>query len=153
MPVATCVVRLSEVAPDGTSALVATGVLNLTHRLSDTDPSPMPTGGRAAERSGSRCARRGYRFAAGHRIRLTVLDVATGRSLWPSPFPGELRVHHGVADAVAARPARAARRRPRRLRAAGLPDLERRPHCARSGSSEEDPPEWRIEEDVHRRAP
>ena len=33
MPVATCVVRLSEVTPDGASSLVATGVLNLTHRL------------------------------------------------------------------------------------------------------------------------
>ena len=43
MPVATCVVRLSEVAPDGTSSHVATGALNLTHRLSDTDPAPMPT--------------------------------------------------------------------------------------------------------------
>ena len=38
MPVATCVVRVSEVTPDGVSSLVATGVLNLTHRRSDTDP-------------------------------------------------------------------------------------------------------------------
>ena len=40
MPVATCVVRLSEVSPEGVSALVSTGVLNLTHRRSDTDPEP-----------------------------------------------------------------------------------------------------------------
>src|SRR5690606_7294924 len=38
MPVAFAVVRLSDVAPDGTSAHVATGVLNLTHRRSHTDP-------------------------------------------------------------------------------------------------------------------
>ena len=61
MPVATCVVRLSEVSPDGASALVATGVLNLTHRHSDTDPEPMP------RRSG-RAARGGAHPAARHRV-------------------------------------------------------------------------------------
>ena len=38
MPVATVVVRLSDVAPDGTAAQVAAGVLNLTHRDSHACP-------------------------------------------------------------------------------------------------------------------
>ena len=92
MPVATCVVRLSEVAPDGTSALVATGVLNLTHRDSDTDPSPMPPEQAVEVRVPLRAT--GYRFSPGHRIRLTVLS-GYWPVLWPSPQPGELRVHWG----------------------------------------------------------
>ena len=146
MPVATCVARLSEVAPDGTSSLVATGVLNLTHRLSDTDPSPMPTRGLATEEVRIALRTTGYRFSPGHRIRLAVL-TSLWPVLWPSPIPGELRVHHGGAT-------------PSRLVLPVLPDdvATPDPPAFRSeqvvmrevGSSEEDPPEWRIEEDVLR---
>jgi hypothetical protein len=146
MPVATCAVRLSEVVPDGTSALVATGVLNLTHRLSDTDPSPMPTRGLATETVRIPLRTTGYRFPAGARLRLTVL-TSLWPVLWPSPLPGELRVHAGPAS-------------PSRLELPVLPDtapaLEPPAFLAEPvvmrevGSSEEDPPEWRIEEDVIR---
>ena len=47
-PVATLSVRLSDVAPDGSVALVSAGVLNLTHRRSHTRP------GAAAARASSR---------------------------------------------------------------------------------------------------
>ena len=150
MPIATCVVRLSEVDElTGTSALVATGVLNLTHRLSDIDPAPMPTRHHATEEVRIPLRTTGYRFRAGNRIRLTVL-TSYWPVLWPSPLPGELRVHHGPSA-------------PSRLvlpvLADGAPTLEppafrldlagpRR----RSASDEEDPPEWRIEEDVIRGA-
>ncbi len=146
MPVATCVVRLSEVAPDGTSALVATGVLNLTHRLSDTDPSPMPTRGLATETVRIPLRTTGYRLPAGARLRLTVL-TSLWPVLWPSPLPGELRVHVGPGS-------------PSRLELPVLPDTEPtvEPPAFRTepvvlrdvGSSVEDPPEWRIEEDVIR---
>ena len=43
MPIATIVVRLSDVAPDGTAAQVSAGVLNLTHR----DAHDAPSGSRA----------------------------------------------------------------------------------------------------------
>jgi putative CocE/NonD family hydrolase len=144
MPVATCVVRLSEVAPDGTSSLVATGVLNLTHRLSDTDPSPMPTRGLATEVVRVPLRTTGYRFTAGSRLRLTVL-TSLWPVLWPSPMPGELRVHVGPAA-------------PSRLELPVLPDaaptleppaFRTAPVVMREvGSSVEDPPEWRVEEDV-----
>ena len=144
MPIATCVVRLSEVAPDGTSSLVAQGVLNLTHRLSDTDPSPMPTRGLGTEEVRIPLRTTGYRFSPGHRIRLTVL-TSLWPVLWPSPLPGELRVHHGGAT-------------PSRLELPVLPDdvatldppaFRTDPVVMREvGSSEEDPPAWRIEEEV-----
>ncbi len=43
-PIATAVVRLSDVAPDGTSAQVTAGILNLTHRESHASPSPLEPG-------------------------------------------------------------------------------------------------------------
>ncbi len=142
MPVATCVVRLSEVdATTGASFLVATGVLNLTHRAGDSDPSPMPdtpTQVRIPIRTS------GYRFTPGHRIRLTVL-TSYWPVLWPSPASGELRVHVGGHT-------------PSRLELpvlgtgvadADVPAFRTQPVAMREvGTSEEDEPEWRIEEDV-----
>ena len=146
MPIATCVVRLSEVSPSGVSSLVATGVLNLTHRLSDTDPSPMPTRGLATEEVRVPLRTTGYRFSPGQRIRLTVL-TSSWPALWPSPLRGELRVHRGPAA-------------PSRLILPVLPDdaatlpvppLRTEPVVLRDvGTCEEDAPEWRIEEDVIR---
>ena len=146
MPIATCVVRLSDVAPDGSSALVAQGVLNLTHRLSDTDPSPMPTRGLATEAVRIPLRTSGYRFAPGHRLRVAVL-TSLWPVLWPSPLPGELRVHHGPLA-------------PSRLLLPVLPDgvatldvpaFRLDPAGEREvGAYREDPSEWRIEEDVLR---
>jgi putative CocE/NonD family hydrolase len=142
MPVATAVVRLSEVdAMTGVSSLVATGVLNLTHRDSDSDPSPVPD---APVEVRVPLRTSGYRFTAGNLIRLTVL-TSYWPVLWPSPFPGELRVHLGGAS-------------PSRLELPVLPDavvdasvpaFRADPSPMREvGTSEEDEPEWRIEEDV-----
>jgi len=43
-PVASVSVKLCDVWPDGTSSLLARGLLNLTHRSSSVDPAPMPVG-------------------------------------------------------------------------------------------------------------
>jgi hypothetical protein len=40
-PVAFLAAKLSEVLPDGTSTLISRGLLNLTHRSSHTDPTPL----------------------------------------------------------------------------------------------------------------
>ncbi len=146
MPVVTCVVRLSEVAPSGVSSLVATGVLNLTHRLSDTDPSPMPTRGLTTEEVRIPLRTTGYRFSPGNRVRLTVL-TGYWPVLWPSPLPGELRVHHGPAApsrlVLPVLPASAA--------TPPVPAFRTEPMVMREvGTYEEDAPEWRIEEDVIR---
>ena len=142
MPVATCVVRLSEVSPEGVSALVATGVLNLTHRRSDTDPEPLEPG--RVEEITVPLRATGYRFSPGNRIRLTVL-TGYWPALWPSPLPGALHVHLGPAA-------------PSRLVLPVLPDAILTPDpppfkltpagLREVGGSDEDPAVWRIEEDV-----
>jgi hypothetical protein len=142
MPVATCVVRLSEVAPSGVSALVAQGVLNLTHRDSDTDPAPLEPG--RVEEVVVPLRATGYRFSPGHRIRLTVL-TSLWPVLWPSPYPGELRVHRGAAT-------------PSRLVLPVLSDgapmpaapaFKTAPVTMRNvGGSEDETATWLIEEDI-----
>lgn len=146
MPVATCVVRLSEVAPSGASALVSQGVLNLTHRRSDTDPEPLEPGRVEEVEVPLRAA--GYRFSPGYRVRLTV-HTALWPVLWPSPLPGELRVHRGTATRS-------------RLVLPVLPDdvgtleppaFDTRPAGVREvGGAEDEPPTWEVAEDVLRGA-
>jgi putative CocE/NonD family hydrolase len=142
MPVTTCVVRLSEVSPEGVSALVATGVLNLTHRNSDTDPEPLER--ERVEEVTIPLRATGYRFSPGYRVRLTVL-TGYWPVLWPSPLPGALRVHHGPAApsrlVLPVLPASAPAPEPPlfKLTPAGLREV---------GGSEEEPATWRFEEDV-----
>jgi putative CocE/NonD family hydrolase len=144
MPVATCAVRVSEVSPLGVSALVTQGVLNLTHRRSDTDPEPLVPGRVEEVRIPLRAT--GYRFSPGHRIRLTVL-TAMWPIIWPSPLPGELGVHWGAAT-------------PSRLVLPVLADdvatleppaFDTSDAGVREvGGSEEDPAVWEVAEDVLR---
>ena len=91
-PVATAVVRLTDVAPDGTSAQVTAGILNLTHRRSHEHPEPLPPGEIEEIRIELRPV--GYRFAAGHRIRLSVAS-SSWPVIWPSPYPAEFTLHRG----------------------------------------------------------
>jgi hypothetical protein len=93
-PVATAVVRLTDVAPDGTSAQVSAGILNLTHRRSHEQPEPMRPDAVEEIRVALRPA--GYRFAPGHRIRVSVASSAWP-VIWPSPYPAEFALHHGPA--------------------------------------------------------
>ena len=143
-PVAHLVVRLADVAPDGTSAQVSVGMLNLTHRDSDERPEPLEPGRVYAVRVPLRSA--GYRWRTGHRVRLTVAS-AWWPAIWPSPHPCTIEIHSGTSTpshlelpllpaAVAARlPVPPPWKEP----PTGLAELD-------TGTSLE--PEWRIEEDV-----
>jgi putative CocE/NonD family hydrolase len=91
-PVATAVVRLTDVAPDGTSAQVSAGILNLSHRQSNTAPEPLEPGRVVEVRIGLRPA--GYRFPPGHRIRVSLASSAWP-VIWPSPFATEFELHRG----------------------------------------------------------
>ncbi len=93
-PVATAVVRLADVAPDGTSSWVSAGILNLTHRRSDTDPEPLVPGELVEVRVPLRHA--GYRFEPGHAIRVSVASSAWP-VIWPSPYPATFSLHRGDA--------------------------------------------------------
>lgn len=141
-PIATAVVRLMDVAPDGTSSQVTAGILNLTHRESHSAPSALEPGVVTEARIPMRAA--GYRFLPGHRVRLSVAS-AYWPVVWPSPFAAEYALHLGgdagsrlVLPTVAASdgsiPVPAFKTTP-----AGLREL---------GSSTDEPPTWRVINDV-----
>ena len=92
--VATAVVRLADVAPDGTSAQVSAGILNLTHRRSHEHPEPLEPGRVEEIRVSLRPA--GYRFLPGHRLRVSVASAAWP-VIWPSPEAAEFELWHGPA--------------------------------------------------------
>jgi len=133
MPVATCAVRLSEVSPEGASALVAQGVLNLTHRRSDVDPAPMPIGRPVEVRIPLRAT--GYRFSAGDRIRLTIHTAGRVGVHWGWLAPSRLILPVLPDDAPTLAP----------------PAFDTTPAGVRDvGGSEAEPSVWEVAEDVLR---
>ena len=108
-PVATAVVRLTDVAPDGTSSQVSAGILNLTHRRSDPSPrpstrarggdpgpvaAPWATGSNPATGSASRSARRPGRSSGRRPIprpSTCTVDRRRPRGLRPPRGPGGRR--------------------------------------------------------------
>ena len=76
------VARLSLVAPDGAATRISYGVLNLTHRESHADPSPLVPGQRY--RVTLKLNDVGQAVPAGHRLRLALTN-AYWPTIWPSP--------------------------------------------------------------------
>jgi putative CocE/NonD family hydrolase len=91
-PVATWIVRLCDVAPDGTSYLIHRGFLNGTHRRSHTHPEALVPGEVYEIEVELMCV--GYRFDPGHRIRVVVTN-ADFPVLWPSPYTMTTVLHTG----------------------------------------------------------
>ncbi|HEY7700015.1 MAG TPA: CocE/NonD family hydrolase, partial [Vicinamibacteria bacterium] len=91
-PVANWIVRLCDVAPDGTSLYVSKGVLNGTHRGSHDKPEALVPG--EVYEIGIELHAAAHRFAPGHRIRLVVSN-ADWPVLWPSPYPMSTKLHGG----------------------------------------------------------
>jgi predicted acyl esterase len=92
-PVAHVVVRLTDVAPDGTSAHVSTGVLNLTHRAGHANPQPLARSEIYEVRVPLKAI--GYRFLPGHRVRLSVAS-AYWPVIFPAPYRAENALHRGA---------------------------------------------------------
>jgi len=92
VPVATAVVRLQDVAPDGTPFQVSAGVLNLTHRISHSEPAPLATD--AVHEIHLALRATAHRFKAGHRVRLSVAS-AMWPIIWPSPGAADHLLHLG----------------------------------------------------------
>jgi len=90
-PVAQVAVRLEAVARDGTSALLARGLLNLTRRESFAEPVPVIPGEVMAVTVPLTAA--GARVPAGHRLRLAVAGAAFPIA-WPPPAPVVLTLFH-----------------------------------------------------------
>lgn len=74
------IVRLCDVAPDGTSALISLGLLNLRHRQSFEYPEDVVPGQRYAITV--TLDQTAYRLPKGHRLR-----VAVSTSYWPYCWP------------------------------------------------------------------
>src|SRR5204862_523556 len=76
--------RLNDVAPDGTSARVTYGLLNLTHRDSHEHPKPLEPGKRYLVMVTMNNV--AHAFPAGHKVRLAV-STCYWPIAWPAPQP------------------------------------------------------------------
>src|SRR5258706_345023 len=139
-PVAYVVVRLTDVAPDGTSAQVTAGILNLTHRNSHSHPEALKPNEIYEVKVELRAT--AYRFLPGHRIRLTVSSTYWPL-LFPSPYKSDNYIHHGgkfssrlILPVV-------------NQLSLPIPQFKTKPpELIQMGESISDAPEWKIEEDV-----
>jgi uncharacterized protein len=77
---ANLIARLVDIHPDGTATRVSFGVLNLAHRNGNARPVPMEQNHKTRVTLALDAC--GYRFRAGHRIRLSV-----STSYWPMILP------------------------------------------------------------------
>ncbi|ESY29592.1 CocE/NonD family hydrolase [Mesorhizobium sp. C386A] len=84
---ANLIVRLCDVAPDGASTLVTRGFLNLQRHEGMDRTVDMPPGSVAEVTVPMMVA--GYKFPAGHRIRLAV-STAYWPFMWPHPVPAQV---------------------------------------------------------------
>jgi uncharacterized protein len=76
------IVRLCDLRPDGTSAMITYGCLNLTHRDSHEHPAVIPVGDMMD--ISFALDQIAYRIPAGHRLRVAV-STNYWPLLWPSP--------------------------------------------------------------------
>ncbi|RRQ22036.1 CocE/NonD family hydrolase [Thiohalobacter thiocyanaticus] len=92
-PVAMIAVRLSDMRPDNKVARVTYGMLNLTHRDSHADPSPLEPGKRY--RVQVQLNDVAQRFPRGHRIRLAI-STSYFPLAWPPPESTQVRIYTGT---------------------------------------------------------
>jgi predicted acyl esterase len=89
VPVAFVSAKLCDVAPNGRSAMVTRGFLNLTHRASHEHPEPLPEGEPVT--ATIELDATSYVFEPGHAIRLDLAG-SDFPSSWPPPFAGALEI-------------------------------------------------------------
>ncbi len=94
-PNALVAVRLCDLAPDGASALVTRGILNLAHRESHEHATPLEPGRRYDVRVPLDVI--AHSFPAGHRLRVAVSPTYWPWA-WPSPEPVRLTLYSGALD-------------------------------------------------------
>jgi predicted acyl esterase len=95
VPVAYLSAKLCDVFPDGTSALVARGILNLAHRSSSTAPEPLEPGVPTPVRVELDAT--SWIFEEGHHVRLSLAG-ADWPNIWPPPTTGELTLDRGTLE-------------------------------------------------------
>ena len=92
--IATFVVKICDVAPDGSSTLVSRGVLNATHRTSHRDPSPLTPGDVYELEIPLKVI--SWIFKVGHRLRVAI-SSSDWPTIWPSPQSASNIVFRGSA--------------------------------------------------------
>ncbi|MEL6997986.1 MAG: CocE/NonD family hydrolase C-terminal non-catalytic domain-containing protein, partial [Pseudomonadota bacterium] len=93
------IARLCDVHPDGTSTLIARGMLNLCHRRGNETPEAMTPG--HSEAITLRLDETTYRLAKGHKLRL-----ALSTSYWPMIIPPPAKATLTLSDAELVLPTR-----------------------------------------------
>jgi putative CocE/NonD family hydrolase len=134
-PVAYLSAKLCDVFPDGTSALVARGFLNLAHRHGSTEPLPLEPGNDT--QVSLELEATSWVFEAGHRVRLSLAG-ADWPNIWPPPARATLSVDR--ASLSLSLPV-----------VEGDPPIAETPSFAPAPAEKKDdgsPAEWRIEHDV-----
>jgi len=91
-PQAQIAVRLNHLHPDGASARITYGVLNLCHRDGHGDPRPLEPG--RVYDIAVRLDHIAYRVPKGHRLRVAV-SSAYWPLIWPGPETAELTLEQG----------------------------------------------------------
>jgi hypothetical protein len=94
-PVAFLSAKLCDVFPDGTSALVTRGFLNLAHRASSTRPEPLAPGAPVTLDLALEATT--WTYEPGHRIRLSVAGTDWPNT-WPPPTPVTLTIDPGSVE-------------------------------------------------------
>lgn len=97
VPVAFVSAKLCDVAPDGRSAMVTRGIVNLSHRNSDETPEPLPPGELVT--ATVELDATSYVFEPGHRIRLDLAG-SDFPSSWPPPFAGTIEIDRTASTLV-----------------------------------------------------
>jgi len=136
-PVAFVSAKLCEVLADGTSVLVSRGLLNLTHRESDSEPSPLVPGDMYDVRIELDATSRV--FQPGNRMRLAIAG-SDWPNAWPPPEASELSVEVAHTRLVLPRVFSATSGRPTFV-----------PVPASDADVDAGAAEWRIERDVYGR--
>jgi hypothetical protein len=95
VPVAYLSAKLCDVFPDGTSALVSRGVLNLAHRNGHATPLALEPGVPTAIEVELEAT--SWIFDAGHRVRLSLAG-SDWPNVWPPPAAGTLQVERASVE-------------------------------------------------------
>ena len=88
-PIATIAARISDVAPNGRATRVTYGLLNLTHRESDENPSELEPG--KVYKVRIKLNHIAQKFPAGNQIRLSI-STSYWPLAWPPPEPARITI-------------------------------------------------------------
>jgi uncharacterized protein len=139
VPVMPFAVRICEVGEDGTSVLVAKGLLNAARREGMDRPRPLAPGEPTALRFEMEAT--AWRLRKGNRIRVSI-NGSDFPNVWPTPYAGTGAVHRGPGIAASIR--LPVWRDPQPSPVVFFPSEA----PARSTGSGGDPPPWRVIHDV-----